>query len=558
MNSFANGNVTSSDGRKNKEAVPDEIFARGFVPPVPTPDGSWQAGDELPANWLNWLLNDLYKGAVTQDRTPASQPANQQNYFCVQCGDVLIQGGFFVPSDVTTVAPRLMTYPTPFRSGSVPIAYGMRSQSQNVAAPFISSIDPPVAGDQSNSIMWTATLNGAAVATTPMWWVAIGHAAANSGGVPQGLRDLRTKLEFCEVAMTYPDGQENVGQPDTITVAQGFAPPVNNNGVWSEGDGLSAQALNFLLRDLYRMPHFEAIAGGQNRSGALEFAGGLIQWAFLNTSANAAAYNFAIPFSNGDPHVIAFDIQGYNASPAATEQCFAAVRDVTATGCNVFLTGGPVTSGNAVVKPAASVLVLAMGLSSRQSVPTGDDAQILDGFSRTPITYPDGQVNNVAPSAQQIANGFSFESAAGQGDFLSANKLNWLFNDLYKNLGFFIERTGAGRYKPPGYVNAFPQTTFRLGRLMIVAGRVRVGGLAGTGGKIIWRDPFKSPPVVMCTQRYDSAIPALGSPSAAHYMSGVAVTTTDATVQVRNAAGNPVTMPDNNTFDWVAFGLAPD
>lgn len=107
-------------------------------------------------------------------------------------------------------------------------------------------------------------------------------------------------------------------------------------------------------------------------------------------------------------------------------------------------------------------------------------------------------------------------------------------------------------------MNDFAQTTFRLGNLLIQAGRLRVADLAGTGGKVIWRDPFKAPPLVMFTHRYDNAIPALGASSVARYMSGVTFTTTDATVQVRDAAGNPVTMPENNAFDWVAFGLAPD
>ena len=555
MNSFANGNVTASDGRKNKEAIPAEIYVRGFVPPVQTPDGSWQAGDELPANWLNYVLNDLYKGAVTQDLTPASRPANQQNYFAVQCGDVLIQGGFFNPDDVTSTSPRLMRFPIAFRAGSAPQVFGMRSQSQGVAAPFTDGMDPTSPDTLATAIMWTATLNGAAVATTPMWWVAVGHVAANVNNVPQGLRDLRVNTGFCQVGMTYPDGQENISQPGTVTVSQGYAPPINNNGVWSEGDGLSAQALNFLLRDLYRMPKFNAISGGQNRSGAIEFAGGLLQWAMVNSTENKVTYNFAIPFANGDPHVIAYDIQGYNATPPANVQAFAAVRDVSATGCDVFMTGGAVTNGNAVVQPATSIFVMALGLSSRQAVPSGDAAQVLDGFARTNITYPDGQANKVSPSAQQIANGFSFESAAGQGDFLSANKLNWLLNDLYKQLGFSVVRAN---YKPDGYANNPPQVTYRIGNMLIQGGRVRVADLAGTGGKVIWRDAFKAPPVVMFTQRYDSDVPALGAASAAHYMSGLTVTATDATVQVRNAAGNPVSMPENNTFDWVAFGLAPD
>lgn len=60
ITSFADTDVTYADGQKNKEPVPDEILASGFVPPVRMPDGSISAGNKLAANHLNTLLNDLY------------------------------------------------------------------------------------------------------------------------------------------------------------------------------------------------------------------------------------------------------------------------------------------------------------------------------------------------------------------------------------------------------------------------------------------------------------------------------------------------------------------
>lgn len=60
INSFAETDVTYSDGQKNKEPIPDEILASGFVPPVRMPDGSISSGSKLAANHLNTLLNDLY------------------------------------------------------------------------------------------------------------------------------------------------------------------------------------------------------------------------------------------------------------------------------------------------------------------------------------------------------------------------------------------------------------------------------------------------------------------------------------------------------------------
>jgi hypothetical protein len=58
--SFAATDVTYADGQNNKEPVPDEILASGFVPPVRMPDGSISVGSKLAANHLNYLLNDLY------------------------------------------------------------------------------------------------------------------------------------------------------------------------------------------------------------------------------------------------------------------------------------------------------------------------------------------------------------------------------------------------------------------------------------------------------------------------------------------------------------------
>lgn len=60
ITSFAATDVTYADGQNNKEPVPDEIIASGFVPPVRMPDGSIAAGSKLAANHLNTLLNDLY------------------------------------------------------------------------------------------------------------------------------------------------------------------------------------------------------------------------------------------------------------------------------------------------------------------------------------------------------------------------------------------------------------------------------------------------------------------------------------------------------------------
>lgn len=60
MQSFASELVTYVDGQLSREAVPAEIIAKGFKPPVLLPDGSIEDGDHLSANHLNYILNDIY------------------------------------------------------------------------------------------------------------------------------------------------------------------------------------------------------------------------------------------------------------------------------------------------------------------------------------------------------------------------------------------------------------------------------------------------------------------------------------------------------------------
>lgn len=58
--SFADTDITYSDGQTNKLKPPDEIYTNGFKPPVRNSDGSVMKGDPLAANHLNYILNDLY------------------------------------------------------------------------------------------------------------------------------------------------------------------------------------------------------------------------------------------------------------------------------------------------------------------------------------------------------------------------------------------------------------------------------------------------------------------------------------------------------------------
>ena len=56
MTTFSDTFTTYSDGQQNLNQPPDAIMANGFVPATAT-----SRGQPLPAQWLNWLLNKLFK-----------------------------------------------------------------------------------------------------------------------------------------------------------------------------------------------------------------------------------------------------------------------------------------------------------------------------------------------------------------------------------------------------------------------------------------------------------------------------------------------------------------
>ncbi|CAB4197985.1 hypothetical protein UFOVP1309_45 [uncultured Caudovirales phage] len=56
MTTFSDTFTSYSDGQQNLNKPPDAVMANGFVPATPT-----SRGQPLPAQWLNWLLNNLFK-----------------------------------------------------------------------------------------------------------------------------------------------------------------------------------------------------------------------------------------------------------------------------------------------------------------------------------------------------------------------------------------------------------------------------------------------------------------------------------------------------------------
>jgi len=56
MTSFSDTYLSYSDGQQNSNQPPDSIMATGFIPAT-----SGNRGQPLPASWLNWLFNRVFK-----------------------------------------------------------------------------------------------------------------------------------------------------------------------------------------------------------------------------------------------------------------------------------------------------------------------------------------------------------------------------------------------------------------------------------------------------------------------------------------------------------------
>lgn len=56
MISFAETFTTYSDGQQNLDQPPDAVMAAGFIPETAT-----SRGQALPAQWVNWIFNRIFK-----------------------------------------------------------------------------------------------------------------------------------------------------------------------------------------------------------------------------------------------------------------------------------------------------------------------------------------------------------------------------------------------------------------------------------------------------------------------------------------------------------------
>lgn len=61
---------------------------------------------------------------------------------------------------------------------------------------------------------------------------------------------------FAETYTSYPDGQQNVGQPPDTVLSNGFVPSVSG----SRGQPLPAQWLNWILQKLFRLANRDKVS----------------------------------------------------------------------------------------------------------------------------------------------------------------------------------------------------------------------------------------------------------------------------------------------------------
>lgn len=528
---------------RNKEPLPEEIVANGFRPPVQTPDGVYEYGDELTANWLNWLLNDLYKSVVVEDISGTVTPGPTfDSYFAIKCGDVMVQGGAFQCTASTT----LLTFPIPFEVGSTPVVFVSDYAASVQAGILLAPMDTQNFADLYKACNIAGQRNGANESPGWMFWVAFGHTVANSGGSSGGRHDDRQLLAFCDNDISYSDGQVNKGAPDTPTQNVGFVPPNVNNGVWQQGDGLSAQVLNFLLHDLYKRPRYSNIGGAHQRAGAIRFGGISVVWQQVSQAANTATvtwnYN-GIVFDN-TPEVIACDVMAFNGTIPANYVCNVLVNNsATTTSCTLYGCASPATA-----IAMGGVFVIAIGKTGALA-----ENQGLSGFAVTDITYPDGQLNKVAPSAAQISDGFKFETPTAEGDYFTANKFNWLLNDLYKQAGYEVRREQVNMGSTTQWVYKL-----RLGPLLIQAGAFTGADVSAGGGRLKFPYPFKSRPQLMATHRPTAAPPTAigGALPVARYITPDNPQPADVGIVERVMSG-AVGAASNERYSFFAVGLAP-
>ena len=145
-------------------------------------------------------------------------------------------------------------------------------------------------------------------------------------------------IDFAETYVSYPDGQQNVGQPPEAVLANGFIPET----AIARGQPLPAQWLNWLLQKIFRLINRDRVSD----------ANGVGLFTVPNSVIRLEAFDRADP----NKYLVAIGYKG----AAGVVHSLKVVASATLT------LGTPTVGGNQPISGGSDVIIMA------QSRQTGD------------------------------------------------------------------------------------------------------------------------------------------------------------------------------------------
>lgn len=445
MTTFAENVITLPDGQQTSMPCPEEITLRGFFPPVQAPNGQVIRGDVLPSSWLNDLLRKAYRQMGTI-KPPASIPDNfetpgttdgVQGYFTIDIGDITLEIGAYRRA-TTTPAQGFIAFKGVYKFGYTPHLYMLDLSDPTTNAGKYGLWSSLSGGNSLQANIAAKPLVRADTSVLPgtFFYMVIGQKAISApvGQVP-------SLPIFCSEPQNFIDGQTSFAAPSAEQQSFGFAPPILTNNQIREGDTLPANVLNYLLHDI--MANQAGIYWERTDDSVL------VRTAYRLIIGDMQLQSVRNDITTADPNVVSFtwpfastatDSDIFMMANACTTSfaCYAAAQPLSPTQFNAVIRRIDVANAAAAIAGVANIL--AIGPAPANAVRPKSLVPALPSFAAQDRTYPDGQANRVKPSDLIMSQGFSppYKDLAGLltvGDFVTANELNWLFNDIYKQLG---------------------------------------------------------------------------------------------------------------------------
>ncbi|QAX92349.1 structural protein [Pantoea phage vB_PagM_LIET2] len=440
MTDFAKKPVAFDDKQSSVLKCPEEIYARGFFPPIQLPDGRVIKGDVLPSGWFNDLMsramqsniNELPVAAVPSSFGWNEAASGVTDWFAIHVGPISIEIGSI--RETTNSSPTLVPK-TPFIGN--PQVYLTDISDPTVANGKMVGWTG-VGGTLPQKPLAFCSLNRAEgfVAPGTFYYILVGERAV-TGQTPGG-------KPFCSEPQTFLDGQTSFSAPTNDQVSFGFVPPVMDTTGLREADTLPANVLNYLFHEL--TANIGSVYWEMKNDGGNS---GLKHYRIILGDMMIQSFGTAIPAggNGGTDSVTISYAWPFKTNCAAAEMM--AIGGVQNTGVpsyamancisyqNMQVANRQVNVANSAKSVAGTMAFLCFGPAPDNLARPKSKVPGIDGFAMQDKTYVDGQPNKVKPAADRMAAGF-FPSrkmnggAVEHGDFVTANEINWLFNDAYK------------------------------------------------------------------------------------------------------------------------------